>query len=115
MKLQAQFRLRITADGDIAIGPGKIALLEAILAAGSISAGAKLLNMSYRRAWQLVDAMNTMMAQPVVETAVGGSSGGGTVVTETGHRVIALYRRIEAQAQQASAQELKEMMKLIRK
>ncbi|HJM52181.1 MAG TPA: LysR family transcriptional regulator [Alphaproteobacteria bacterium] len=77
------------------LGPGKLALIEAIAEAGSISAAARSLGMSYRRAWLLVDATNRSFRQPLVETATGGRGGGGARVTAAGHQALALYRRIE--------------------
>jgi molybdate transport system regulatory protein len=113
MSLQARFRLRISNGEEIAIGPGKVALLEAIIAAGSITGAAKDLGMSYRRAWLLVDDMNRCFKKPVVDSAKGGKEGGGTVVTPTGHEVIALYRGIESQAQKATAQDLAKLTRLL--
>lgn len=84
-----------------AIGPGKADLLEAIEHSGSISAGARRLGMSYKRAWDLVDTMNRSFRQPLVATAAGGSHGGGAEVTEFGHDVLRRYREIEAKAANA--------------
>ena len=113
MSLHARFRLRINKGEEIAIGPGKVALLEAIVAAGSITAAAKDLGMSYRRAWLLVDDMNRCFKKPVVDSAKGGKEGGGTVVTPTGREVVALYRGIEAQAQQAAADDLAKLTRML--
>ena len=113
MGLDARFRLRINKGEQIAIGPGKIALLEAIVATGSITAAAKRLGMSYRRAWLLVDDMNRCFKKPVVDSAKGGKQGGGTVVTESGMQVIALYRGIEAQALKAGARDLARLTGLL--
>lgn len=99
----AQFRLRIKYGDEIAIGPGKIAILEAIAETGSISAAGRKLGMSYRRAWLLVDQMNQYFKEPVVQAATGGAQGGGTALTETGLEIINLYRGIEQQAQEHSA------------
>ncbi len=71
MKPRIQFRLRISRGQDIAVGPGKIDLLEAIDAAGSITAAARSLGMSYRRAWLLVDTMNRCFRAPIVEAEAG--------------------------------------------
>jgi len=101
-----QFRLRISHGDDIALGPGEIDLLEAIARTGSITAGAKALGMSYRRAWLLVDTMNRCFSMPVVEAEAGGSRGGGTQLTPLGKRVIRLYRSIEAKAAKAGAADL---------
>ena len=113
MKPVIQFRLRITKADDIAIGPGKVALLEAIIEAGSISAAAKALGMSYRRAWLLIDSMNKMFKLPVVDAATGGKHGGGTIVTATGYKVIECYRRIEQAAMKAGATDIKKLTRLL--
>jgi len=113
MSLDARFRLRINKGEEIAVGPGKVALLEAIVETGSITAAAKRLGMSYRRAWLLVDDMNRCFKKPVVDSAKGGKEGGGTVVTATGQQVIALYRGIEAQALKAGARDLARLTRLL--
>ena len=77
------------------LGPGKLALIEAIADTGSISAAARALGMSYRRAWLLVDAVNRSFRQPLVETSTGGRGGGGARVTEAGRQALEQYRRIE--------------------
>jgi molybdate transport system regulatory protein len=102
-KVVAQFRLRIKYGEEIAIGPGKIAILEAIAETGSISGAGRKLGMSYRRAWLLVDQMNQYFKEPVVRAATGGTLGGGTALTSVGLEVIQLYRAIEHQAQTHSA------------
>ena len=77
---------------EIAIGPGKAQLLEAIAETGSISASAKRLGMSYRRAWLLVDTMNRCFREPVVTSATGGTGGGGARLTPFGERVLDRFR-----------------------
>ena len=114
MKPVVRFRLRITKADDIAIGPGKVALLEAIAETGSITAAAKALGMSYRRAWLLIDSMNQMFKLPVVDAATGGKHGGGTNVTPTGLKVIECYRGIEKDALKASASDIKKLTNLLR-
>ena len=111
---EAHFRLRITKGPDIAIGPGKIDLLEAIDKAGSITAAAKALGMSYRRAWLLVDMMNRCFRTPVVVAEAGGPRGGGAQVTPLGRDVVRRYRRIEAAAAKAGAAELAQLIRLLR-
>jgi molybdate transport system regulatory protein len=78
-------------DEEIAIGPGKADLLQAIRDTGSISAAGKQLGMSYRRAWLLVDAMNRCFKTPLVETATGGQAGGGARLTANGEKVLERY------------------------
>lgn len=108
------FRIRISQGRDIAFGPGKIALLEAIVETGSITAAAKRLDMSYRRAWLLVDAMNRTFHGPVVETVKGGRAGGSTSVTALGREVIRRYRTIESIAGTSARTEIAALLKLVR-
>jgi len=75
---------RVMAKSERAFGPGKADLLENIAAAGSISKAAKAMDMSYSRAWQLVDAMNQSFRKPLVESTAGGKKGGGAVLTTLG-------------------------------
>jgi molybdate transport system regulatory protein len=110
-------RLSIRLDlstGD-RVGPGKIALLEAIRKAGSISAAARQLGMSYRRAWLLVEEINASLQEPAVISAVGGRKGGGAQVTPNGERVIEIYRAIESIARAAAKNEFRAMTRLTRK
>lgn len=88
------------------IGPGKIELLEKIEALGSISAAGRAMDMSYRRAWELVEEMNGLFASPLVSARTGGRQGGGTALTELGHAVVATYRAIEKAASAATRAEL---------
>ena len=90
-----QPRLRILIGQVTALGPGKASLLEAIDATGSISAAARQMGMSYRRAWNLVDSMNSDFVAPVVKTNSGGKGGGGASVTKLGKEIIERYREIE--------------------
>lgn len=93
-----KLRLRILFGPEVAVGPGKIALLAAIADTGSISAAARRLGMSYRRAWLLVDTMNRCFRAPVVETASGGKGGGGARVTELGAEILRRYQAMEETA-----------------
>jgi molybdate transport system regulatory protein len=90
--------LRIDLGDERRIGPGKIKLLELIGSTGSISAAAREMEMSYRRAWLLIDEVNAALKAPVVETATGGSGGGGAVLTPFGEMLVATYRDIEKEA-----------------
>jgi len=95
--------LRLDLGQGLRIGPGKVRLLEEIGRAGSISAAGRALGMSYRRAWELVEALNTGMGRPVAETAAGGAGGGGARLTPLGEAVVETYRAIEAEAAAAAA------------
>jgi molybdate transport system regulatory protein len=101
------------ASGD-RIGPGKIALLEAIRSTGSISAAARSLGMSYRRAWLLVEEINNALREPAVTAETGGRSGGGAALTAVGERVIDLYRSIESHARSAAGGDFRAIGKLVR-
>ena len=90
--------LRIEFGPERRVGPGKIKLLELIAKTGSISAAARAMDMSYRRAWLLIDEVNNAMKAPVVATATGGTGGGGAALTPLGETLIAAYREIEADA-----------------
>src|ERR1700693_4948856 len=88
-------RLRIAMGKGLMLGPGKVDLLEAIERKGSISAASREMGMSYRRAWLLVDALNTMFGKPLVVAAAGGAHGGGAQITKLGKEIAGAYRRIE--------------------
>lgn len=89
------------------IGPGKIALLEAIGREGSISAAGRALGMSYKRAWELVGQLNDLLGEAAVSTTAGGARGGGAQLTEAGRRLAADYRAMEHAAEAAVAPQLK--------
>ena len=83
--------VRIDFGSERALGPGKIRLLEAVGRTGSISQAGRSLDMSYRRAWLLVDDMNQCFREPVVTTQSGGAQGGGAELTPFGQDLIATY------------------------
>lgn len=95
------------------MGPGKADLLEAIERSGSISAAAREMGMSYKRAWDLVDTMNRSFKQPLVSTATGGSHGGGAHVTAFGLDVLQRYRDMECKANDSVAHELNALINLL--
>ena len=106
--------LRVLGRRAAAMGPGKAELIERIEATGSISAAARAMDMSYRRAWQLVEALNADFRQSVIETAVGGRTGGGARVTPFGRELAASYRSMEGKASSAIAAELRRFEKHLR-
>ncbi len=91
--------IRIDLASGGRIGPGKVALLEAIGHTGSISAAGRAMKMSYRRAWQLVEDLNRNLGHPVVATAAGGAGGGGARLTDAGKALVEQYRAVERSAQ----------------
>jgi molybdate transport system regulatory protein len=111
----ARLSIRIDLPGGNRIGPGKIALLEAIRSTGSISAGARSLGMSYRRAWLLVEEVNNALREPAVAAETGGRRGGGAMLTPAGERIVDLYHAIESHARVAAAGEFRAIEKLVRR
>lgn len=107
--------LRIMLDDEIALGPGKVDLLEAIRASGSISAAGKQLGMSYRRAWLLVDSMNRCFRSPLVDTTTGGTAGGGAVLSALGEEVLQQYHTLEASVAKVTDSAFAEFKPLLRK
>lgn len=103
----ATLSLRIDLDVGGRIGPGKIALLEAIDATGSIAAGARRMGMSYKRAWDLVEEMNRICRDRVLSTQPGGKHGGGATLTATGAELVRRFRSIEEAALACTAEHLK--------
>ncbi|ODC05304.1 transcriptional regulator [Terasakiispira papahanaumokuakeensis] len=97
-----KLRLKIELPDGTRLGYGKVDLLKAIQKEASISAAARALGMSYRRAWSLINEMNTHFAEPVVETHTGGARRGGAEVTSKGQYLIDCYELIQTQAEQAT-------------
>ena len=107
--------LRVIGAGSPAIGPGKAALVEHIAKSGSISSAARAMGMSYRRAWQLVEALNESFAEPVVVTAIGGTRGGGATVTAFGMELVSRFRSMENKASAAIAGDLLQLTRRLKK
>ncbi|WP_019906010.1 winged helix-turn-helix domain-containing protein [Methylobacterium sp. 77] len=99
----ATLSIRIDLGPENRVGPGKIQLLEMIAEHGSISAAGRAIGMSYRRAWMLIEALNTGFGRPVVEAHIGGRSGGGARLTTFGADLVQHYRAIEQAAAKAAA------------
>jgi molybdate transport system regulatory protein len=94
----AKLSIRVDLTPSGAVGPGKIRLLESVDATGSISAAGRSMNMSYRRAWLLIDELNRLFSRPVVATRLGGAAGGGAELTAFGKRLVRHYRDMENEA-----------------
>lgn len=107
-----RLRLRIHLSARAMVGPGKADLLEAIAETGSIAAAGRRMGMSYKRAWQLVEALNAMFASPLVQAARGGTAGGGAALTPAGAEVLACFRRIETALAEAAATDIAVLMKM---
>ena len=102
----ARLRVSIVFESGARIGPGKAALLESIRDTGSISAAARDMGMSYKRAWLLLDSMNQAFTELVVRAAPGGAGGGGATLTPFGAEVLEHYRRIHDRAAAMAADDL---------
>jgi molybdate transport system regulatory protein len=102
-------RLRIDLDKGH-IGPGKIELLENIQSCGSISAAGRAMEMSYRRAWMLVENINHVFNRAAVEAHPGGKDGGGATLTPFGLKLVSNYRTIERSAERATRKQLRELL-----
>lgn len=107
-------RYRLICGEDIALGPGKAELLEAVAATGSIAEAARQMGLSYMRAWTMLKTMNECFRELVVEKKRGGETQGGAVVTEFGLQALKLYRAVEAKAIKATAKESAALLKLLR-
>ena len=107
--------LRIDFDDLGALGPGKVRLLERIDDLGSISAAGRSMDMSYRRAWLLVDSLNGMFAEAVVATRHGGSGGGKALLTPFGRLVVDSYRSMEREAADAVVRQLASLQRALAK
>jgi molybdate transport system regulatory protein len=104
--------MRIVGD-EVAVGPGKIALIEAIERTGSLTAAARSLDMSYRRAWLLLDELNRSLKRPAVVAARGGAGGGGSEITDSGRRLVEIYRRIETVCAEANRADIRALMGML--
>ena len=96
--MASRLTLRIDLGPGQSVGPGKIRLLEAVAESGSISSAGRALGMSYRRAWMLIEQMNLSFSRKVVTTQLGGTHGGGAVLTPFGRELVKRYRAIEDKA-----------------
>ncbi len=110
----AELSIRIDFAPGLRVGPGKIQLLEQIAALGSISAGGRAMDMSYRRAWELIEELNGIFGQPVVESRSGGKKGGGATLTPLGLSLISRYRAMERAAAAATEPHLVALAEEIR-
>jgi molybdate transport system regulatory protein len=105
--MTTRLTLRLDFETGQRLGPGKVALLEAIGRTGSIAAAGREFGMAYRRAWLLTDELNRTFKEPLIEAKAGGRKGGGAVLTDLGERVVSLYRAAEGKAMKSAASEIK--------
>lgn len=107
-------RYRVYRGSEIVLGPGKAELLQHIGETGSISEAARLMDMSYNRAWLHVKVMNESFKEPLVNSTRGGSTGGGASLTDEGLKVLTLYRQMEKEAEKATADTRDQLKRLMR-
>jgi molybdate transport system regulatory protein len=107
-----QLWIRLDLANGHHIGPGKIALLEAIQSTGSITGAARHLGMSYRRAWLMVENINDALREPAVTSVQGGRCGGGTLLTDVGEQIIQIYHSVEGLTLTSARQELRAIARL---
>ncbi len=108
-----QFRFRVRLGDDVALGPGKADLLERIASTGSISEAARQLEMSYMRAWTLVQTMNRCFREPVVVVNRGGADRGGALLSPFGTKILELYRTMEAESKACIQQPWSELRSML--
>lgn len=106
-------KIQLLANNNIAFGPGKADLMEAIQEKGSISAAAVSMGMSYKRAWDLVSIMNKNFKHAVIATSVGGGKGGGALVTDFGSQILMQYRAIEAKTSSVVTDEISDLLLML--
>ncbi|NQX84572.1 MAG: LysR family transcriptional regulator [Flavobacteriaceae bacterium] len=94
MEYKIKSRLWIETNNQVLLGEGRIQLLKAIADTRSLSKAAKRLNMSYKKAWNLIDSINTNAKTPVVSKSIGGKGGGGTIITAHGKHLIEIFDNI---------------------
>jgi len=107
-------RIRVVVGGDIALGPGKVELLALIAETGSIAEAAKRMEMSYMRAWTLVQQMEACFKEPLLDRQRGGAERGGAQLTENGCRVLELYEQMEAESLRAMQKSWSELRRRLR-
>ena len=94
MKYKIKSRIWIEADGNILLGEGRISLLKGIEETGSLTKAAKSLGMSYKKAWSLIDAVNSRAEKPVITTSIGGKGGGGAQLTPYGKSLVIAFETL---------------------
>jgi molybdate transport system regulatory protein len=113
-KIQMRPRLRVIAGRNIALGPGKVQLLELLQKTGSITKAAREMKMSYMRAWTLIRTMNRCFKEPIVVSTHGGAhGGGGAELTDAGRKILALYQKMDAKCLRAIGPMRKQLEKFL--
>ena len=113
MRKASKISLRLYYGNEIALGPGKADLLEAIKKTGSIAAASRSMDMSYKRAWSLVETMNACFRAPLVETVKGGAARGGADLTPLGEETLRRYRKMQSSANAALRRDMAKLKSLL--
>lgn len=109
---KVRFKIWVEEGDEVLLGNGRVRLLEAIDEFGSISAAAKSMQMSYKKAWAQVDGMNSVSALPLVEKSTGGKNGGGAILTQHGKEMVQQFKEVKQACKEAvSSMEKKERFK----
>ena len=111
--MSTRITLRLDFDDERRLGPGKVALLEAIARTGSIAAAGREFGMAYRRAWLLTDELNHMFSVPLVEARGGGRHGGGASLTDTGMSIVSMYRNAERKVRKTASKEIEAIERVL--
>ena len=109
MSYKIKSRIWIETKGEILLGEGRVRLLKAIDETGSLSKAAKSLNMSYKKAWSLIDAVNKRADRPVTKSNIGGKGGGGATLTNYGKKLVSAFESINSNCWQFLDQEIKKV------
>lgn len=96
MDYKIKSRIWIEVDDNVLLGEGRVRLLKAIEQTGSLSKAAKSLQMSYKKAWTLTDAVNKSAKKPIIVTSIGGKNGGGAKLTPYGKKIISVFEEINS-------------------
>lgn len=112
-KVRTGLRLRVYVKPDVLVGPGRAELLEGIRDTGSIAAAGRRMGMSYKRAWSLIETMNTEFGADVVSGAKGGAHGGGSMLTQLGEEIVRRYRSMEKATEAAIRADLNALTRKI--
>lgn len=112
-KVRTGLRLRVYVKPDVLVGPGRADLLEGIRDTGSIAAAGRRMGMSYKRAWSLIETMNTEFGADVVNGAKGGAHGGGSMLTQLGEEIVQRYRSMERATETAIRADLNALTRKI--
>jgi molybdate transport system regulatory protein len=107
-------RIRVLCGKEVALGPGKVDLLALVAETGSIRAAAHRMDMSYMRAWTLIQTMNGCFKRPLVETARGGQQHGGAALTKVGRQALQLYQEMEEDCLDSTKPRWKKLRALLR-